>query len=120
MDQLELVQHAKDCIDALADGIDPTSGRELLEDTVLNHPGMIRCFFHVSDILRQVVENGGQVTAKKAGRKQPPSPPAERRQGLNRAYAVTLYNETAQRFIMDNLDNIAGVSGKRGKTPGRS
>ncbi len=71
MTQQELAQRAKGYMDALANGIDPSTGRELPEDTVLNQPRMIRCFFYVADILRQVVENGGQVGGKKAGKKLP-------------------------------------------------
>lgn len=180
MDQLELTKHAKDYIDALANGRDPISGLELPEDTVLNQPRMIRCFFYVSDILRQVVENGGQVGGAKAGRKIPFTLPMERRkdvpfsdtplpiskfterlnemvdpgamkklpatavtgwlvekgfltiqedpngrhakvptpqgkeiglstetrQSAGGAYIITLYNTDAQRFIIDNLDDI--------------
>ncbi len=65
MTQQELAQRAKGYMDALANGIDPITRKELPEDTVLNRPQMIRCFFSVSDILWQVIENGGQVGAKK-------------------------------------------------------
>ncbi len=188
MDQLELTRRAKSYIDALANGIDPISGHELPEDTVLNQPRMIRCFFFVSDVLRQVVDNGGQVGGgKKAGKKAAFFLPMERRKdvpfsalplpisrftellngmvdlddmrklpattvtawmvdkgfleiqetpdgrrakrptpqgeaiglstelrhGLNGPYTVTLYNEAAQRFIVDNLDDISEFSGKK-------
>ena len=182
MTQKELAQRAKTYMDALANGVDPITGRELPEDTVLNRPQMIRCFFYTADILRQVVENGGQVGAKKAGRKRKPSfsLPMERRaavpfspdplqiskfverlngmvdlnemkrlpatavtawmtekgflqlvetpdgrrskrptpqgeqiglstedrQGVNGPYTVILYNNSAQHFIVDNLDDI--------------
>lgn len=82
MNQLEITKHAKDYIDALANGIDPISGQELPNDTVLNQPRMIRCFFYVSDILRQVVENGGQVGGKKAGKKAPFALSAEQRKEI--------------------------------------
>ncbi len=71
MTQQELAQRAKMYMDALANGMDPVTGRELPGDTVLNQPQMIRCFFYVADILRQVVENGGQVGGKKATKKIP-------------------------------------------------
>lgn len=181
MNQLELVKRAKGYIDALANGIDPFSGRELPNDAVLNQPHMIRCFFYVSDILRQVMENGGQVGGKKVfGRKAPftlsleqrrsvpfsetplpiskftdrlngmidldamkrlpatavtdwlvekgflavterpdsrraklPTPQGEgiglsveTRQGAGGPYTVVLYNEAAQHFVIDNLDDI--------------
>ncbi len=68
MTQQELAQRAKGYMDALANGIDPITGKELPEDTVLNRPQMIRCFFYVSDILRQVVENGGHVGREGPGK----------------------------------------------------
>jgi len=64
MTDLELLRHAKDYIDQLANGIDPISGNEMPGDTVLNQVRLTRCFFYVSDILRQVIENGGQVRAR--------------------------------------------------------
>ncbi len=185
MTQQELAQRAKGYMDALANGIDPITGRELLEDTVLNRPQMIRCFFYVSDILRQVAENGGHVGVKKAGKKIPfalsmeqrasvpfssaplpisqftdllnkmvdldtmkklstttvtnwmvekgflrilktpdgrhskrPTPQGkqiglstEQRQGTAGPYIVVLYDESAQRFIVDNLDEILKYCG---------
>ncbi len=186
MTQLELAQRAKGYMDALANGIDPITGRELPEDTVLNQPRMIRCFFYVSDILRQVVENDGQVGAHKARKKAPFSLPleqrgrvpfshmplpiskftdllngmvdlntmkrlsatavtawlmeqgfltllelpdgrhskrptpqgeqiglsTEQRQGVAGPFVVVLYDESAQRFIVDNLDDILTHCGK--------
>ncbi len=186
MTQQELAQRAKEYMDALANGIDPITGQELPEDTVLNQPRMIRCFFYVADILRQVVENGGQVVGKRAGKKIPfalsmeqrasipfssvPLPiskftdllngmvdlnamkklsattvtgwmvekgflriletpdgrhskrptlqgeqiglSTEQRQGAVGPYIVVLYNEAAQHFIVDNLDDILNYSGK--------
>lgn len=186
MTQQELVQRAKEYMDALANGIDPITGRELPQDTVLNQPRMIRCFFYVSDILRQVVENSGQVGGQRAGKKIPfalsmeqrdslpfsstplpiskftdllngmtdlnamkrlsattvtawlmekgflallelpdgrhskrPTPQGEQiglsteqRQGAAGPYIVVLYNEAAQHFIVDNLDDILNYHGK--------
>lgn len=182
----ELTQRAKEYMDALANGIDPITGQELPEDTVLNQPQMIRCFFYVSDILRQVLENGGQVERKREGKKIPfslpmemrknvpfsstplpiskftdllngmvdlnamkklktttvtgwmvekgflriletpdgrhskrPTPQGEQiglsmdqRQGAAGLYIVVLYNEAAQHFIVDNLDDILKYNGK--------
>ena len=61
MTELETVQRAKMYIDQLAHGIDPISGTELPEDSALNNIRLARCFFYVSGILEQVIQNGGQV-----------------------------------------------------------
>ena len=61
MTELEIMQHAKDYLDKLAKGIDPLTGREVPEDDVINNVRISRCLFYVSDILRQVIENGGVI-----------------------------------------------------------
>ena len=59
MTELEIMQHAKDYLDQLAQGIDPLTGQEAPEDDVINNVRISRCLFYVSDVLRQVIENGG-------------------------------------------------------------
>lgn len=59
MTELEIMLHAKDYLDKLARGIDPLSGREVPEDDIINNVRISRCLFFVSDVLRQVIENGG-------------------------------------------------------------
>jgi hypothetical protein len=63
MSELEIMQRAKMYMDKLAQGIDPVSGQELPEDSALNNVRLARCFFYVSGILEQVIQNGGQVGA---------------------------------------------------------
>lgn len=68
--ELEKLQRAKMYMDKLANGIDPVSDADVPDDSALNNVRLSRCFFYVSDILRQVIENGGSVApvrhAKKA------------------------------------------------------
>jgi len=59
MTELEIMQHAKDYLDKLAKGIDPLTGREVPEGEIINNVRISRCLFYVSDVLRQVIENGG-------------------------------------------------------------
>ncbi len=59
MNELDILMHAKDYIDQLAQGIDPISGREVPEDSVINQARLVRCFFYVSGVLQQVIDNGG-------------------------------------------------------------
>lgn len=64
MTELEKIKHAKIYLDKLADGIDPISGLTLPDDTALNNVRLSRCFFFVSGILRQVIDNGGTVAGR--------------------------------------------------------
>lgn len=64
MTELEKIQYAKDFLDKLANGINPLDGTPLAEDDIANHVRLSRCFFFVSDVLRQVIENGGVVATK--------------------------------------------------------
>ena len=61
MTELEIMQRAKMYMDKLAQGIDPISGQEIPDDSVLNNVWLARCFFYVSGILDQVIANGGRV-----------------------------------------------------------
>lgn len=66
MNQLEMAKKAKNYMDKLAQGIDPISGKTLPENDTLNQLPLARCFFYVSQVLGEVIANGGQVGAKKA------------------------------------------------------
>ena len=63
--ELDKLREMRDYMDDLAKGVDPTSGEILPKDTVLNNIQLSRCFFVMSDILRQVCENGGVVGQKR-------------------------------------------------------
>lgn len=65
MTELEKMKRAKMYIDKLANGFDPITDTELPNDTTLNNIRLMRCFFYVSDILRQVIENDGKIENKK-------------------------------------------------------
>ncbi|MBQ8504436.1 MAG: hypothetical protein IJ491_09220 [Clostridia bacterium] len=59
MTELEKIAYAKSFIDKLANGISPLDDTSIKEDDIVNNIRLSRCFFFVSDILRQVIENGG-------------------------------------------------------------
>ena len=61
MAEIAKLLHAKDYMDRLSNGIDPTNDEVLTKESLLNNIDMSRCFFFVSDILRQVIENDGYV-----------------------------------------------------------
>lgn len=64
MTDLEMMQRAKMYMDKLAQGIDPITGNEVPADSVLNNVRLARCFFYVSGILQQAIENGGRVESR--------------------------------------------------------
>lgn len=59
MTQKERILNAKHCLDALALGLDPATGAELPDDSVLNRVELSRCFFFVSGLLQELHERGG-------------------------------------------------------------
>ena len=68
MTELEKIAYAKSFIDKLANGINPIDDQPVTECDVVNNVRLVRCFFFVSDILRQVIENGGTTPHKRKTR----------------------------------------------------
>lgn len=64
MTELETMRRAKLYMEKLAQGIDPITNQEIAEDSVLNNIRLARCFFYVSDVLGQVISNGGVIGGK--------------------------------------------------------
>ena len=64
MTELETMKRAKMYMEKLAQGIDPVTGQEIPEDSMLNNVRLARCFFYVSDVLEQVIANGGVIGGK--------------------------------------------------------
>lgn len=62
MTDLEVMQRAKMYLDQLANGVNPLTGSPVPDGEVLNNVRISRCLFYVSDVLRQVIENGGTVS----------------------------------------------------------
>lgn len=56
MTELEKLCRAKLYIDNLAQGIDPISGKEIVDDSVVNHVRVSRCLYYVSEIIQNVIE----------------------------------------------------------------
>ena len=59
MTELEKIEYAKTFVDKLANGINPLDDTPIPEGDIVNHVRLSRCFFFVSDVLRQVIDNGG-------------------------------------------------------------
>jgi len=68
MTELETMQRAKMYIDKLAKGVNPLDDSQIPDDDIINNIRLSRCLFYVSDVLRQVIENGG--VSPKRNRKQ--------------------------------------------------
>lgn len=90
MTELEKMNRAKVYMDKLANGIDPITDLELPSDSALNNVRLARCFFYVSDILRQVIDNGGTVKPVKQQKRSDFDLPAEKRGALVSAGPVSI------------------------------
>lgn len=72
MTELEKIEYAKSFIDKLANGINPLDDSLVPDGDIVNNVRLSRCFFYVSDILRQVIENGGVSVEKVVKHKKKP------------------------------------------------
>ena len=59
MTELEKIERAKMYMEKLANGINPIDDTVVPDGDIINQVRLSRCFFFVSDVLRQVIENGG-------------------------------------------------------------
>lgn len=71
MTELETMKRAKSYIDMLANGIDPLTGEIINDDSVINNVRISRCLFYVSDVLQQIIDNGGRPERKTARQGEP-------------------------------------------------
>ena len=55
MTEKEIIKHAKDYIDSLANGTNPLTGEPVNESDVVNNVRISRCLFYVSGILEKVL-----------------------------------------------------------------
>lgn len=69
MTELKKTERAKMYIDKLANGINPIDDTAVSDNDVVNNVRVSRCLFYVSDVLRQVIENGGVAPVKKSSSK---------------------------------------------------
>ena len=70
MTELEKIEYAKSFIDKLANGVNPLDNSVIPDGEIVNNVRLSRCFFYVSDILRQVIENGGITPMRKREEKK--------------------------------------------------
>ncbi|MGN1202626.1 MAG: hypothetical protein ACI4RF_04970, partial [Eubacterium sp.] len=68
---IKLVQHAKDYIDDLANGINPFTKEEVNENDIVNNVKISRCLFYVSDLLKEIIDNEGITKHKNKKHEKP-------------------------------------------------
>ena len=92
-------------MDKLANGISPIDDTMAPDDDLINNVRLSRCFFFVSDVLRQVIENGGTKSAvNKKLKKLPLEIPMEKRSQFAYSEVPIPASEIAKRInaLADN------------------
>lgn len=98
MTELEKIERTKMYMDKLANGINPIDDTVIPDEDIINNVRLSRCFFFVSDVLRQVIENGGiKPAGGKKTKKLPLSIPFEERAKFNYSEAPITASEIAKR-----------------------
>lgn len=100
MTELEKTIRAKMYIDKLANGVNPLDDTEAPDDDVINDIRISRCLFFVSDLLRQVIENGGleSIDTRKRAKKLPLDIPFESRNKFDYSEIPISVSEIARRI----------------------
>lgn len=142
MTELEKIAYAKAYVEKLANGINPVTGQVVPDDDVINNVKISRCLFYVSDLLRQVVENGGISQPKAKIVKQPfqldyearkqfrysesPIPISEIAKRINELIPIKNMQKLSYKFLLDwlmesnFLETIPDVNGKMTRNPTRN
>lgn len=105
MTELEKIEYAKSFIDKLANGVNPLDDSPVPDSDIVNNVRLSRCFFYVSDILRQVIENGGINAPKVKKPKKPPfSLSDEQRSNIRISHRPIGVSE-----IVDHLNSLVNL-----------
>lgn len=67
MTELDKMKRAEMYIKKMAEGINPLTDEPACDDDMINNVRISHCLYYVSDILRQVIANGGVVGSKPSG-----------------------------------------------------
>lgn len=113
MTELEKIAYTKSFIDQMANGIDPLTGQNVPESDLINNVRISRCMFYVSDLLRQILDNGGigQQKSKKA-QKLPFMLPVERRSAFDFSDLPIPASEIAKRVnaLLDDPESMVKLT----------
>lgn len=113
MTELEKIERAKMYMDKLANGINPIDDTVVPEEDVINHVRLSRCFFFVSDVLCQIIDNGGVSprTPAKKPKKVPFDLPYERRASFAFSEIPIPVSEIAKRLnLLSTDENMKKIS----------
>lgn len=98
MTELEKIKRAKTYMDKLANGMNPIDDTVVPDEDIINIVRISRCFFFVSDVLRQIIENGGITSVvDKRTQKLPLSIPFDKRSQFNYSEKPIPASEIAKR-----------------------
>lgn len=61
MNKAQVINHTKNYMDMLAQGVDPISKEKIEADSVVLQPRMQKCFAFVAEILEELIKNNGFV-----------------------------------------------------------
>ena len=86
MTELEKIQYTKSFVDKLANGVNPLDDTQIAESDIVNNARISKCFSYVSEVLQQIIDNGGIVSAPAKKERKP------------RRKAYYLLPEQAERF----------------------
>ena len=98
MTELETLQRAKMYLDKLANGINPLTDQPTADSDCINQVRISRCLFYVSDVLRKVIENGGNIGKTEKIKKQPFAISHETLKGFRLSGAPIPVSEIAKRI----------------------
>jgi len=110
MTNLEKLTNAKDFMDKLSNGINPVSDEMLTKEALLGNIDLSRCFFFVSDILRQVLENDGFIGRR--GRSYTKLPPFALTDEQRNQVAIT-ERPTMIRSFTEGINNLIDINAMR-------
>lgn len=109
MTELEKIERAKTYMDKLANGMNPIDDTMAPDEDIINNVRLSRCFFFVSDVLRQIIENGG-ITSSVVGKKikkLPLSIPFDKRSQFDYSEKPISVSEIAKRVnALVNTENM--------------
>ena len=65
MTELDKMIRAEQYIRKMAEGINPITDEYVDEQDMINNTRLVRCLYYVSDILRKVIDNNGEISSTK-------------------------------------------------------
>lgn len=115
MTELEKLVRARMYIEKLANGINPLDDSRIPDSNLVNQVRLSRCFFYVSGVLQQVIENGGTAlpTKEKKAQKSPFSLQYEKRSAFRISQTPIPISEITKRINeLSDAENMRALSYK--------